>query len=420
MHSLYICYFGLREPLVQTQVLPYLRELQKDGHRISLLTFEPELNTAWSKTDLDDWQASLSGEGIEWLALAYHKRPTLPATIWDILAGAWTAARYARRNKVDIFHARNHVAAAMGLWARKFAGGKLIFDIRGFFPDEYVDAGSWPAGGYLYRGTKWAERKLLDAADGFVVLTEKARAILFDNRPSEDSRPVAVIPCCVDLNRFTLDPVAAQETLREKYGLTGRRVIVYLGALGGWYLSDEMADLFAAAHAKDPNLISLILTQSDGDPLAARLRARGVPDDDFLILKAAPEDVPHFLSAADLALMFIKPGYSKKASSPTKLAEYLACGLPVICNAGIGDVDEVVETDRVGVLVREFTNVAYAAALEKVNELMRDPETVARCRESAVRRFDLVTVGGARYRALYREVGEWNGNGYDLTSPKRK
>ncbi|MEO6391831.1 MAG: glycosyltransferase family 4 protein [Pyrinomonadaceae bacterium] len=404
MHSLYICYFGLREPLVQTQVLPYLRELQKDGHRISLLTFEPNFNTDWSKTDRDDWQARLSRESIDWLALSYHKRPTLPATLWDILAGAWTAARYARRNKVDIFHARNHVAAAMGLWARKFAGGKLIFDIRGFFPDEYVDAGSWPVGGYLYRGTKWAERQLLAAADGFVVLTEKARAILFDQRSVSDVRPVAVIPCCVDLKRFVLDPVAAQESLRDKYGLTGRRVIVYLGALGGWYLSDEMAGLFAAAHAQDPLTISLVLTQSDGDQFAELLRARGVPDDDFLILEAAPEDVPRFLSAADLALMFIKPGYSKKASSPTKLAEYLACGLPVICNAGIGDVDEVIETDRVGVLIREFTSEAYVGALKEADELMRDPGTAARCRESAVRRFDLERVGGERYRELYRQI----------------
>ena len=31
--TLYICYFGLREPLVQTQVLPYLRELLREGEK---------------------------------------------------------------------------------------------------------------------------------------------------------------------------------------------------------------------------------------------------------------------------------------------------------------------------------------------------------------------------------------------------
>ena len=47
--ALYICYFGLREPLVQTQVLPYLRELARGGVRMSLLTFEPD-----RKRKLDD------------------------------------------------------------------------------------------------------------------------------------------------------------------------------------------------------------------------------------------------------------------------------------------------------------------------------------------------------------------------------
>lgn len=404
MHSLYICYFGLREPLVQTQVLPYLRELQHGGHRISLLTFEPDIRARWSKSEQDKQRRELEREGITWLALPYHKRPTLPATVYDILRGTWRAARYARREKVDVFHARNHVAALMGSWAQKFVRAKLIFDIRGFFPEEYVDAGNWRADGKLFRGAKRTEKKLLSAADGFVVLTERARGILFDSRPETDQRPVEVIPCCVDLDRFRPVTTAEREALREGFGFTGRRVIVYLGALGGWYLSDEMADLLAAAHRQDPQTISLILTQSGQDEFAERLRARDIADDDFLILRADPAQVPRYLNAADLALMFIKPSYSKQASSPTKLAEYLACGLPVICNAGIGDVDEVIDRDRVGVLVRELDADEYAKALVDASELLLDAGVPARCRISAERRFDLTTVGGERYRRLYQGV----------------
>jgi glycosyltransferase involved in cell wall biosynthesis len=404
MHSLYICYFGLREPLVQTQVLPYLRELQRGGHRISLMTFEPEMRARWTAEELERQRRQLAEESITWLALAYHKRPTLPATLYDIANGAWRAARYARREKVDVFHARNHVAALMGSWAQKFVRAKLIFDIRGFFPEEYVDAGNWPADGKLFRGAKRTERKLLDAADGFVVLTERAREILFDARAAADRRPVEVIPCCVDLNRFQPATAAERETLRTEFGFTGRRVIVYLGALGGWYLSDAMADFLATAHREDPNTISLILTQSDQDEFAERLRERGVADDDFLILRVDPAEVPRYLCAADLALMFIKPSYSKQASSPTKLAEYLACGLPVICNAGIGDVDEVFEADRVGVLVRELTADGYTEALDRAEKLTKDPELRARCRGSAEQRFDLVAVGGERYRRLYQSI----------------
>ena len=85
-HALYICYFGLREPLVQTQVLPYVRELVAGGVRMSLLTFEPR------PFDQDEWRERLRAEGIAWHALRYHKRPTLPATLYDIVRGAFRAA----------------------------------------------------------------------------------------------------------------------------------------------------------------------------------------------------------------------------------------------------------------------------------------------------------------------------------------
>ena len=86
---------------------------------------------------------------------------------------------------------------------------KLLFDIRGFMPEEYTDAGVWPEGGAIYRAAKRAERWLLRVSDGFVVLTEKARDILF----ATETKPVEVIPCCVDFEkRFTED----NETLRAR------------------------------------------------------------------------------------------------------------------------------------------------------------------------------------------------------------
>ena len=97
MRTLYLCYFGLREPLVQTQVLPYLRELISGGVDATLLTFEPDLRGAWKAEEIEEWRARLQGQGIRWRSLPYHKRPSLPATVFDICAGAWKAARLARR-----------------------------------------------------------------------------------------------------------------------------------------------------------------------------------------------------------------------------------------------------------------------------------------------------------------------------------
>lgn len=398
--ALYICYFGLREPLVQTQVLPYLRQLAADRVHLSLLTFEPDSEGTWTA----EWRERLQREGIDWHMLRYHKRPTLPATLFDIAAGAWRASRIVRRENIDLLHARSHVGAAIGALTKKLTGARLIFDIRGFLPEEYVSSGNWPANGVLFRLTKAVERWLFRSADAFVVLTERARETLFPaSSPGKAAgRPIAVIPCCVSPERIA--PRSDRDATRRELGLSDRVVYVYIGALGGYYLLGETAELLALAHEKDPRAFALVLTHGPAAPIAAELERHGLTANDYRVMRTEPEDVPLFLGAADVALSIIRPSYARIASSPTKFAEYLAAGLPVISTAGIGDVDAHIEEARAGAVVRTLDRESYDQALRAIEALRRDPGLAARCRELAHTRYDLETVGGARYRQLYEEL----------------
>ena len=277
--TLYICYFGLREPLVQTQVLPYLREIGKGGVDVSILTFEPDMKAKWTAEQIAQMKAELAEEGIAWHCLAYHKAPSVPATAFDIVNGTRYVRKLLNREKFDVLHARVHIPGVMAAVARKFSRErpKILFDIRGFFPEEYTDAGRWPEGGWLYRSAKRVERWLMRESDAFVVLTEKARDILFpESRETgfdEQGRPVEVIPCCVDLEkRFSGDHAEMRREFREKLGLDGRRVILHLGALGGLYLTDVIVDLLSAAKRVDPSTFALFLTQSDPNSVIPKLK----------------------------------------------------------------------------------------------------------------------------------------------------
>jgi glycosyltransferase involved in cell wall biosynthesis len=406
VRTLYVCYFGLREPLVQTQVLPYLRQLRSENVHVSLLTFEPRFHQLWSKTEVSEQRALLNAEGISWHCRKYHKWPSLPATIYDMALGACSIVRIMGREGVSVLHARNHVPALMSALAKKLRRAKLVFDIRGFMPEEYTDAGVWPENGYLYRGLKRVERYLLRVSDGFVLLTEKARQIVFPGCTDRDKqgRPIEVIPCCVDFERFESVEGNSRDSLRQELNLTGRRVIVYLGSFGGWYMTDEMTELLAIAQRQDPATFSMILTQSPRQMVAERLSRLGLKDGDFLITQVKPGEVPRYLKAADIAISFIKPCYSKQSSSPTKIAEYLASGLPIICNAGVGDLDKLIEGQRVGALVREFNPQAYLAALKKIDSMKREATLADHLRDVARQEFDLVRVGRTRYRRLYERL----------------
>ncbi|MEJ7848405.1 MAG: glycosyltransferase family 4 protein [Pyrinomonadaceae bacterium] len=414
--TLYICYFGMREPLVQTQVLPYLRELRKSEKGeadsifpigVSLLTFEP----SWGAQDVAEFAAireKLSAEGIEWEWLPYHKRPSAIATAWDILRGTIRVWRMDRREAYDVFHCRSHVPAVMAAAARKLMRRKpkILFDIRGFFPEESVDAGIWPENGAIFRAAKCVERGLMKESDGFVVLTEKAREILFpESAPTgfdKRGRPVEVIPCCVDFDRrFSGDPVGERARVREELGLKDRQVIVHVGSLGGSYLSAEIADLMAAARLRRPDVFCLFLTQSDPGIIEPLLIERGFSKGDYFIGRVPPTDIEGYLYASDIGLSILKATFGTQSRSPTKIPEYLACGLPIIANAGVGDVDKLITENGVGALLMEFSPEGYPEAHNAI-ERLGDVSDV--CRETAAREFGLESVGGQRYRSIYSKL----------------
>ncbi|HEY0432198.1 MAG TPA: glycosyltransferase, partial [Pyrinomonadaceae bacterium] len=227
---LYLCYFGLREPLVQTQVIPYLRELAKvGGLKPTLLTFEPDRQKAWTQEAINEQRAQLESKGIRWLSLPYHKRPSLPATAYDILAGAWKAARLIRQDRIEVLHARAHIPLAMALLAQRLKSCRLVFDIRGLMAEEYADAGVWKETSLPFRLIKWLERKGIRRADQIVVLTKRMRAWLVEQRLASAER-VEVIPCCVDFQRFA-------EASDEKNASTANRFeVVYAGSVTGLYM----------------------------------------------------------------------------------------------------------------------------------------------------------------------------------------
>jgi glycosyltransferase involved in cell wall biosynthesis len=397
--TLYVCYLGIREPLVHAQVLPYLRELADGGVRVSLLTFEPDLKKRWNRDSIAEWKDRLQRQGIHWHLMAYHRRPTLPATLYDIAAGAWRAAAIARREHIGIFHGRSHVGATIAMLARRLRGGRAIFDIRGLLADEYVESGRWRADGNPAKLVKRAERWLCRSADGIVILTERARETLFGDA-SARARPIEVIPCCVDLSRFiasTLD----RDRVRRELGVSDRLVCVHAGPMGGAYVAAETAAFLAAARAADPRVFALVLTPSEPASIAGELERAGLSTRDYRLLYSPPEDVPRYLAAADVGLALVHPGFARHAASPTKVAEYLASGVPVISTAGVGDLDSWLEQAGVGVLLPRLDRAAFNEAFAAVCVLRHDPDLSERCRREARLHYDLRTVGGPRYRRLY-------------------
>jgi glycosyltransferase involved in cell wall biosynthesis len=402
---LFISYNGMLEPLGQTQVLPYLRELARRGVKFTLLSFEKSnAFTAEGQRNCAALKRELLEQGIEWHWLRYHQRPSLPATIFDVLKGIRFASRLVQRNNIELVHARSYIPATIALALKRKFGIKMIFDIRGLMAEEYVDARHWPEGGLRYRVTKATERRILAGTDAVVTLTDRIWPIIKEWEGLKGRNvPHAVIPCCVDLSLFTFKE-QERAKLRAELDLEDRFTFVYSGSLDGWYLTDEMADFFASVVRKRNDAHLLWLTTGSRERVRQLMSARGISADHFSIRTVPPKEMPSYLAAGDVGLSFIKRCFSKLASSPTKNGEYLACGLPIVINAGIGDSDSLVDESQAGVLIDNFDEHDFDAAWTAIQELVNDPNIQAKARAAAEKVFDLNSVGAERYARLYEAL----------------
>jgi glycosyltransferase involved in cell wall biosynthesis len=404
--ALFITYNGALEPLIQSQGIPYLKGLRRKGVETVLLSFEKVRGTpAEFKAETAALRGHLLNHGIRWYRLKYHKRPSVPATLYDILAGVITGIWIVLREKVDIVHARGTVPAAMGYVISRVLNKRFVHDARGLMAEEYADGGIWKRNGLVYKAVSSLEKKFMCAADAVVVLTDTIKRILtggsyIQDAVMRDPARITVIPCCVDLQLFRR---ADAGRLKQEYGLENKFIILYAGSLGTWYLVNEMVDFYIAARETIPDAHLFFLVNTGRELAEASCRSRNLGPADVTITGADFNRVPLFMSMSDAGIYFIKQCFSKQASCPTTLAEYLAAGLPVIANSGIGDGDTVIESNGVGEIVRSFDTRCYRQAALRLAAVRqnRADDVGARCRRTAQDLFSL-DKGVESYLSVYR------------------
>jgi glycosyltransferase involved in cell wall biosynthesis len=326
--------------------------------------------------------------------MRYHKRPAVPATAYDIAAGTVRALALAKRHRIVVVHARSYVAALIALAVKRVTGAKFLFDMRGLWADERVDGGLWPKGGRLYRSAKATEARFLRSADRVVTLTH-ASASEVGRLVAEagGSAPATVIPTCADLDLFTISGAAQREPI----------VLGYVGSVGTWYLLDDMLRFYREIRRRRGDARLLIANRGEHDLIRSRMEALAIDPSAVEIVAADRAAMPGLIARMTAGLALIKPSYSKLASAPTKLAEYLGCGIPCVGNAGVGDMEKLLEGRRIGICLKDLTDRDLSGSADRLLSLLEEPDLQQRCRRAAEELFSLDS-GVAAYAAIYDEL----------------
>lgn len=387
----YLTRNGLLEPLGQSQVWAYLRGLSR-GYRITLITREKAED--WADADaVARLRAECDALGIDWRPGLFRSRPRFIASALDLVSMTYEVWRAARDGRAKLVHARSYIPAAVAWVVWRTTGVPFIFDMRALWPEELITAGRLRRGSWLHRRIVGVERACLRDAAGVVSLTEAALEHLQETYPEEMSgQRVAVIPTCADLDRFM--PRTKTPSYARVYGCIGT-------VLSGWFRLDWLAAFIAAAAARDEAARFDIVTRDDAQKVRDALDPDGELGARLTIGPRNPADMPEAVTGHDVSIMFFTDGLSKLGSSPTRMAEVLGTGIPVVANAGVGDVARNVQNHDVGVLATGPDTMSQT--LEELDRLLADPTLPARCRAAAERVFSL-KAGTQSYRALYATI----------------
>lgn len=396
---LYVSYDGLSDPLGKSQIIPYLKGLAKTGIKYSVLSFEKN-KCFIRRNGIQQIKKELDYYGIIWERLRYHKSPSALATLFDVLHGCLISFWLIKKGKIRIIHARSYVAALIGIMLKKICGIRFLFDMRGFWADERVEAGIWKNNGYLYRIAKYFEKIFLINSEEIISLTQAGKAeiessVYLKNR----TKNISVIPTCVDLEIFK----RGRKSDVKITDAENKFILIYTGSISTWFLPYEMLNFFEVLKRDIREAHFLVITQ-EKDLFEDILRAKKLNNGLVSVFSASYEMVPDYLSFAKVGLAFYRPGYSRKGCCPTKFGEYFACGLPVIINAGIGDTEEIIRRERVGIVIEEFSESEYARVSYELKIILSEEiDLRQRCRRVAEKYFSLNS-GVEKYRQVYQRL----------------
>lgn len=286
--------------------------------------------------------------------------------------------------------ARGALGTWMALRARdKGLVKKVCFDARGAYAAEWeeyriIDDDA------LISQFREVEQEVVAQSDLRIAVSQ-ALVDHWRERYAYTGKEHVVIPCTLGRAHLT-EPVAV-EVKREALGFTPEDVVlVYSGSTAGWQSFEMLDKLLRSVLDLQPHAKVLFLSppHADIDGLKKAYLGR------VLTAWVPPAEVPKALQACDLALLLREDTLTNRVASPTKFAEYLACGLPVIISERIGDFSAVVQQNNLGLVHSEG---ARLPVLERPSA-----EEHAHCRAYALAHFTK-EAHNAAYARLLEQLG---------------
>lgn len=349
----YLSVDSIQEGVGSSQITPLILGLSKRDKKVCLITFEKTSPTS-------DLVELFSEAGITWLAKDFGKQGAV----------AGVKRLNSLRHMVpdsSILHGRSDIATSAAIWSSTEA--PVLWDVRSLWADQRLLIGTRGWNNFTARGARTLEDVSARYSSAMTTLTAAVVPIL-QQRHKRVPEIREVIPTCVQTKIFlpTKMPV-------------GQVTCLLSGTFNNYYDINRTKQVLDAMR-KRMNL--RVIWARAGESPNERL---GVGED--LIISASHAQMPQIVMDSHFGIAICKDENleSLVAAVPTKIGEFLASGRPVIVSNGIGDLDQMLESTRTGLVIGHKQPLDGIA--DRINSLINDPETPERCRALAMQHFDM-------------------------------
>ncbi len=327
--------------------------------------------------------------GATWSAGGSHAVGSLRSKLASVASPFWDAFglwRASRAGPLDCVQVRDKIASGLvGRLAAAMLGVPFVYwmsfpIVEGFEVrrDEIGRAGRglrWAAHALRARVSRLVIYRLVLPGARHVFVQSDAMAAWLAGQGVARERMTAV-PMGVDAGLFDRATVEPSHDPR----LDGRRVIVYLGRVAQSRKSDFLLDVVESLRAFLPEVLLVIAgdapSPDEMEWMRRQIAARGLAGHVLLTGWLPQRSALGYAVRAEVGLSPIPRGTLFDVSSPTKLVEYLALGIPSVAN-DIPDQQLVLEQSGAG-LSAPMQAGPFSAA---VRALLDDPALCARCAE---------------------------------------
>jgi hypothetical protein len=402
---LYLTLDGVLEPIGYSQVARVVGGLAQRGWRYTLLSLErrADLRDQARRRRIDN---ELSAAGVHWMPLEYAEGGRPWHVSRNLAVASAAVLRIVRQEHIELVHARGYLPGILALAMYRAMRIRYLFDFRGYWLNERAEAGRRFTNSRVLQTAKVLERALFNQAAAVVSLTQIAADDLAEGRVASRrvDQPLCVIPTCVDYDGFDIhdQPLPTAIPVDIAARLAGKLVIGYVGAINASYWTNESITLFELIRRRRPDAHLLCLTRQ-GDAMRQALARQQVPLSAFTIATASQDEMANWLPWIRWGFLLLRETFAKRASMPTKLAEFFAAGVRPIhygCNREVGDW---VTRCGSGHSLRALDEQEFTHAAEVVANAPYDLEVLRRARDRAAGHFSLQS-GLDRYDALLAQL----------------